>query len=95
MRPAAEDPATAAALAAHQAGGIRWLAGGAMAVVLGVLLGAAAVAMVADGRRLPGVGLLVILMVLGGGAAVIAGAGALLRTVRWRRALRITPWRTG
>ncbi len=71
------------------------LAGGAIAVVLGVLLGAAAVALAADGRRLPGVGLLVILMVLGGGAAAIAGAGALLRTVRWRRALRVTPWRTG
>ena len=95
MRPAAEDPTTAAALAAYQAGGIRWLAGGAMAVVLGVLLGAAAVALVADGRRVPGLGLLVVIMVLAGAAAAIVGAGSLLRTVRWRRALRETPWRTG
>ena len=95
MRPAAEDPATAAALAAHQAGGIRWLAGGAIAAVLGVLLGAAAVSLASDGRRLPGVGLLVILLVLGGVAFALAGGGAVLRTVRWRRALEVTPWRTG
>ena len=95
MRPAAEDPETAAALSAHQASGIRWLAGGAMTVVLGVLLGAAALALVGDGRRLPGAGLVVILLVLGGAAASVAGAGALLRTLRWRRALRGTPWRTG
>lgn len=95
MRPAAEDPETAAALAAHQAGGIRWLAGGATAAVLGVLLGAAAVSLASDGRRLPGVGLLVILLVLGGVAFALAGGGAVLRTVRWRRALEVTPWRTG
>ena len=95
MRPAAEDPATTAALAAYQAGGIRWLAGGAIAVVLGVLLGGAALALTADGRRVPGLGLLVILMVLGGAAAGVAGAGALLRALRWRRALRTTPWQTG
>jgi hypothetical protein len=95
VRPAAEDPQTAAALSAHQASGIRWLAGGAMTVVLGVLLGAAALALVGDGRRPPGAGLVVILLVLGGAAASVAGAGALLRTLRWRRALRGTPWRTG
>lgn len=95
MRPAAEDPTTATALAAYQAAGIRWLAGGAMAVVLGVLLGAAAVALAADGRRLPGVGIVVILLVLGGAVVAIAGGGALLRCLRWRRALRVTPWRTG
>ena len=66
-----------------------------MTAVLGVLLGAAALALAADGRRLPGAGLLVVLMVLGGAAAAVAGTGALLRSVRWRRALRGTPWRTG
>ncbi len=71
------------------------LAGGAIAVVLGVLLGAAAVALAADGRRLPGVGLLVVVMVLGGGAFAVAGGGAVLRTARWRRALQVTSWRTG
>ena len=95
MRPAAEDPATAAALAAYQAAGIRWLAGGVMAVVLGVLLGSAAVALAADGRRLPGAGMVVILVVLGGVAVAIAGGGALVRALRWRRALLVTPWRTG
>jgi hypothetical protein len=95
VRPAADDPATAAALAAYQASGIRWLAGGAIAVVLGVLLGAAGVSLVADGRRIPGLGLVVILLVLGGAAASVAGTGALLRAVRWRRALLTTPWQTG
>jgi len=95
VRPAAEDPATTAALAAYQAAGMRWLVGGAMAVVLGVLLGAAVVALAADGRRLPGVGLVVILVVLGGAAVAVAGGGALLCCLRWRRALRGTPWRTG
>ena len=42
-----DDPQTRAALAAHQAGALRWLGGGVIAVVLGVLLGVAAVA---DGR---------------------------------------------
>ena len=95
MRPAADEPSTAAVLAAYQASGIRWAAGGAIAVVLGVLLGAAGAALAADGRRLPGVGLLVILLVLGGGAAAIAGGGALLRATRWQRALRAMPWQVG
>jgi hypothetical protein len=95
VRPAAEDPSTAAALAAYQASGIRWAAGGAIAVVLGVLLGSAGTALAADGRRLPGVGLLVILLVLGGAAASAAGAGALLRAARWRSGLRATPWQVG
>jgi hypothetical protein len=95
VRPAADDPATVMSLAAHQAGGIRWLAGGAIAVVLGVLLGAAAIALAADGRRIPGVGLLVVLLVFGGVVAAVVGTGALLRTVRWRRALQATPWQVG
>jgi hypothetical protein len=92
---AADDPSTTTALAAYLASGIRWAAGGAIAVVLGVLLGAAGVTLAADGRRLPGMGLLVVLLVLGGTAAAVAGGGALLRAVRWRRGLRTTPWQIG
>ena len=95
MLPAADDPATRTALAAHQAGALRWLGGGAIAVVLGVLLGAAAVAIVDDGRTLPGLGLAVLVLVLVGLVGVIAGTGALLRTLRWQRALATTPWQTG
>ncbi len=95
MRPAADDPQTAADLAAYQAGGIRWLGGGAVAVVLGVLLGAALVSMASDGRRIPGAGLLVVVLVLVGVVAAIAGTGALLRGVRWRRALQAGPWQVG
>jgi hypothetical protein len=95
VRPAADDPTTATVLAAYQASGIRWTAGGAIAVVLGVLLGAAVVALAADERRIPGVGLLVVALVLGGVAAVLVGVGALLRGARWRRALRTTPWQVG
>jgi hypothetical protein len=93
--PAADDPATRTALAAHQAGALRWLGGGVIAVVLGVLLGAAAVTIVDDGRSVPGVGLAVIMLVLVGVVAVVAGTGALLRTARWQRALATTPWQTG
>ena len=95
MRPAAEDPRTAAALSAYRSGAVRWLGGGVIGVVLGVLLGMAAVAMAADGWRLPGVGLLVITLVLVGGLAAATGAGALLRGVRWQRALRARPWQVG
>ena len=93
--PAADDPHTRTALAAHQAGAIRWLAGGAIAVVLGVLLGAAAVTLADSGRRVPGLGLAVIALVLLGLTGVAAGTGALLRTRRWQGALAATPWRTG
>jgi hypothetical protein len=92
---AADDPSTAPALEAYQASGIRWAAGGAMAVVLGVLLGAAGVALSADGRRLPGIGLLAVTLVLAGAAAAVVGAGGLLRAARWRRGLRTTPWQVG
>ena len=53
VRSAAEDPQTATALAAHQVGALRWLGGGAIAVVLGIVLGAATVAMAA-GTGVPG-----------------------------------------
>lgn len=95
MLPAADDPATRTALAVHQAGALRWLGGGVIAVVLGVLLGAAGVAIVDDGRTVPGLGLGVIVLVLVGLVGVVAGTGALVRTLRWQRALATTPWRTG
>jgi hypothetical protein len=96
VRPAAEDPQTATALAAHQAGALRWLGGGIMAVVLGILLGAATVAVAADtGRHYSLLGFVVLGLVLFGISAAIAGVGALVRTTRWRRALSGTVWRTG
>jgi hypothetical protein len=91
-----EDPQTRAALAAHQVGALRWLGGGLIAVVLGVLLSLAAVAIYGStGRRLPIVGLLVVVLVVAGACAAAAGAGALLRTYRWRSALARTPWQDG
>lgn len=95
MHPASGDPATQAALTGYQAGAIRWLAGGAIAVVLGFLGGTAAVAVAESGRRLPGVGLLVVVLVVGGAAAVVAGTGALLRLRRWRSALAGGGWMRG
>ena len=95
MFPAADDPHTSTALAAHQAGGLRWLGGGVIAVVLGVLLGVAAVALADGGRRVPGLGLAVIALVLLGLSGVAAGTGALLRTRRWQQGLAATPWQTG
>jgi hypothetical protein len=94
--PAADDPQTRAALTGYQAGALRWLAGGLIAVVLGVLLAAAAVTIARDsGQRLPLAGLVVVTLVLVGSAAAVAGAGALARYHRWRRALRAVPWQTG
>jgi hypothetical protein len=93
--PAGEDPHTRTALAAHQAGALRWLGGGVIAVVLGVLLGMAAITLAESGRRIPLLGLVVIVLVLVGVVAVVAGTGALLRTHRWRRALATTPWQAG
>ena len=96
MHAASEHPGTRAALDAHQVGALRWLGGGLIAVVLGVLLGIAAVAMAGDaGRRPPGLGLVVVALVAGGTTAVVVGAGALLRTRRWRSALAATSWRPG
>lgn len=96
MTPAADDPQTRAALTGYQAGALRWLAGGLIAVVLGVLLAAAAVAIARDsGQRLPLAGLVVLALVMVGSVATVAGAGALARYHRWRRALRSVPWQTG
>ena len=96
MPPAAEDPRTRPALDAYQASGLRWLAGGAIAVVLGVLLGVAVVAVAGNSdRRIPGAGLVVVTLVLLGVAAAIAGTGALLRSHRWRQGLASTPWQSG
>ncbi|UOX99855.1 hypothetical protein [Blastococcus sp. PRF04-17] len=90
------DPQTRAALDGYQAGALRWLAGGVIAVVLGVLLGVATVAVVSSsGQRYPAVGLVVVALVFVGLVAIAAGAGALLRTVRWRRALQRTVWQYG
>ena len=95
MFPAADDPHTRTALEAHQAGALRWLGGGVIAVVLGVLLGVAAVALADGGRRVPGLGRAVIALVLLGLSGVAAGTGALLRTRRSQRGLAATPWQTG
>lgn len=77
-------------------GALRWLGGGVIAVVLGVLLGIAAVTIGgSSGRRLPAVGILVLVIVLGGLVGIGTGIGALLRTVRWRRAMAVASWRTG
>jgi hypothetical protein len=96
VRPASEDPQTRTALAAYQAGALRWLIGGLIAVVLAVLLGVAAVAIAGNtGRRVPVAGLAVVALVAAGSIAVVAGLGALLRTHRWRRGLAATPWQTG
>ena len=94
--PAAEDPQTRTALAAHQAGGLRWLAGGLIAGTLGVLVAVAAVSLAgSSGQRYPLAGLLSLTLVLGGAACAVAGLGALLRTRRWRRALAGQPWQCG
>jgi hypothetical protein len=91
-----DDPQTRTALAAHQAGALRWLGGGVIAVVLGVLLAVAAVAIAGStGRRVPVAGLLVVVLVVAGACAAGAGVGALLRTRRWRSALARTPWQEG
>jgi hypothetical protein len=75
---------------------LRWLGGGVIAVVLGVLLGVGVVALAGSaGTRVPGLGLLVVVLVLGGTFAAMAGTGALLRSRRWRRALASTPWQSG
>jgi hypothetical protein len=96
VQPAGEDPRTRTDLAAHQAGALRLLGGGVIAVVLGVLLGDATVALVRSaGERRPVLGLAVIALVVAGAAVAVAGAGALLRTHRWRTALAGQPWQHG
>lgn len=94
--PALDDPQTRTALAALRAGALRWLGGGLVAVVLGVLLGAAVVRIARNGgERPPGAGLLVVALVLGGVAVAAAGLGGLLRARRWTAALARTSWRIG
>ena len=94
--PALDDPQTRTAVDALRAGAVRWLAGGVVAVVLGVLMGAAVVRIVHDGGdRPPLAGLLGVALVAGGLAVAAAGLGALLRTRRWAAALARTGWRTG
>lgn len=94
--PATDDPSTRTALDAYQASGLRWLGGGAIAVVLGILLGASTVTVAENtGRQIPGLGMAVVVLVVGGTAAAIAGTGALLRAIRWRRALAATTWQVG
>ncbi len=96
MPGALDDPQTRTALAATRAGALRWLAGGAVALVLAVLLAVATVqAASSGGTRLPFAGLGVVALVLGGVAALAAGAGSLLRVGRWTRALATAPWRSG
>jgi hypothetical protein len=93
---ALDDPQTRAALDALRVGALRWLGGGVVAVVLGCLLAVAAVRIVRDGgERLPGAGLVVIVLVLGGLAAAVAGTGSLVRVRRWTAALASTPWQVG
>jgi hypothetical protein len=87
------DPETRTALDAHRAGGVRWLGGGAIAVVLGVLLEEATSAGAGNGH--PVVDLAVVALLLVGVIASVVGAGALVRTWRWRRGLARTEWRHG
>jgi hypothetical protein len=94
--PALDEPQTRTALDALRAGALRWLAGGVIAVVLGVLMGAAVVRIVANGgTRPPFVGLMVVALVLGGVAVAVVGLGAWVRTRRWSAALARTDWRIG
>lgn len=75
---------------------MRWIGGGVIAVVLGVLLGVAIGTLArSGGTRVPGLGVVVVALVLLGAVAVVVGTGALLRTRRWRRALATEPWRSG
>ena len=96
VHPAADDPHTRTALEGYRAGALRWLAGGLIAVVLAVLLGAVAVSLAEDrGRPVPLAGMVVVTLVVGGTCATLAGLGGLARAVRWRRALSAVPWQRG
>jgi hypothetical protein len=94
--PALDDPQTRTAVDALRAGALRWLGGGVVAVVLGVLLGAAVVRIVENGAaRPPFAGLMVVALVVGGISVAVAGLGSLLRIRRWTAALARTDWRAG
>ncbi|RBY80714.1 hypothetical protein [Blastococcus sp. TF02A-26] len=96
MQPAADDPATAAALTAYRGGALRWVAGGAVAAVVAVLVGVAAAGVAEDtGRRVPVLGLAVVALLLIAPTAVAIGIGSLLRARRWAEALTRTHWRPG
>jgi hypothetical protein len=94
--PALDDLQTRTAVDELRAGALRWLCGGVVAVVLGVLLGAAVVR-IADGggERPPFAGLLVVALVVAGSSIAVAGLGGLLRVRRWTAALARTEWRAG
>jgi hypothetical protein len=94
--PALDDPQTRTAVDALRAGALRFLGGGLVAVVLGVLLGAAVVRIVENGgARPPFAGLLVVALVVGGVAVACIGLGALVRARRWTSALARTDWQVG
>ena len=94
--PALDDPQTRTAVEALRAGALRWLGGGAVAVVLGLLLGAAVVRIVENGgERPPFGGLLSVALVFGGTCFGLAGLGALVRVRRWTAALARSEWRLG
>ncbi|SEP09653.1 hypothetical protein [Trujillonella endophytica] len=96
MRPALDDPATVATLAAYRGGALRWLLGGGVAVVVAVVAGMAAIAIARDtGEPVPFVGLGVVALLLGAPVALAAGGGSLLRARRWSAALAHTPWQPG
>jgi hypothetical protein len=94
--PAADDPATVAALAAYRGGALRWVGGGVLAVVVAVLAGVALSAVAEDtGRRVPVVGLVVVALLAAAPPAAGVGIGSLLRARRWAAALATAPWRAG
>ncbi|MBB3676702.1 hypothetical protein [Modestobacter versicolor] len=94
--PALDDPQTRTAVDALRAGALRWLAGGVLAVVLGLLMGAAVVRIVENGgSRPPFAGLMVVALVAGGVAVTVVGLGSLVRVRRWTAALARTEWRSG
>jgi hypothetical protein len=94
--PALDDPQTRTAVDSLRVGALRWLGGGLVAVVLGVLLGAAVVRIVRNGgERPPFAGLMSVALVLGGIAVGVVGLGALIRIRRWTAALARTEWRLG
>jgi hypothetical protein len=69
------------ALATYRAGALGWLGGGLVALALAVAVPLPALAVLA--------------LVVGGGTAAVIGLGALVRAVRWRRAVAGGDWRPG
>jgi hypothetical protein len=93
---ALDDPQTRTTVDALRAGAVRWLTGGVVAVVLGVLMAAAVVRIVENGGpRPPFAGLMAVTLVLAGAAVAVIGLGALVRARRWTAALARTEWRPG